>query len=94
MQSHLYYHEIMAKISQNFVDSVMNKIYHLEFLALAVLEIVFPSNCEWAVSGRLWADSCAPLTTWHLLIKFAKRCTYTMETEPYKPTITGTVLPS
>ena len=29
------------------------------FLMLAVLEIVFPSNREWAVA---WADSCAPLT--------------------------------
>ena len=44
----------MAKISQSFfVDSVMKRD-----AVLAVLEIVFPSNREWAVA---WADSGAPL---------------------------------
>ena len=32
------------------------------FLVLAVLEIVFPSNREWAVAWAVaWADSCADI---------------------------------
>ena len=30
------------------------------FLVLAVLEIVFPSNCEWAVCGQLRGRTLVP----------------------------------
>ena len=47
----------MAKISQNFCGLCDEQDVSLGiccmFLVLAVLEIVFPSNREWAVSGRL-----------------------------------------